>query len=107
MEPTQGRFEVEKFDGDGDFTLWKHKIQATLEILGFESALKKVEAGDSSKQSEIDPKWLEKDRRVRNLLSMSLSDAVLRKVMKKLLLMICGMLWKMNIKLRHYLTGSI
>lgn len=73
MEPTKGRFEVEKFDGDGDFALWKHKVLAQFEILGLDSVLQ---------PEEVDPKRLDKDRRVRNLLSMSLSDMVLRKVIK-------------------------
>lgn len=89
MEPTQGRFEVEKFDGEGDFALWKHKMLAQLEILGLDSALKPVSAlvqaldtkgkaveGEDQQKAEeqvkSDPKWLDKDRRVRNLLSMSL-----------------------------------
>lgn len=94
MEPTQGRFEVEKFDGEGDFTLWKHKILVQLEILGLDSVLQ-PEAVTDPKGKEIqeegaehevkkrDPKWLEKDRKVRNLLSMSLADLVLRKVIKE------------------------
>ena len=35
LEPTQGKFEVSKFDGEGDFTLWKHRMHGQLEILGF------------------------------------------------------------------------
>lgn len=42
MEPTKGRFEVEKFDGDGDFALWKHKVLAQFEILGLNSVLEPV-----------------------------------------------------------------
>lgn len=90
MEPTKGRFEVEKFDGEGDFALWKHKMMAQFEILGLDSVLQPEEddlkgkgvVGDGSDAKPKDPKWLEKDRRVRNLLSMSLSDMVLRKVIK-------------------------
>lgn len=29
MEPTKGKFEVEKFDGQGDFGIWKHKMLCT------------------------------------------------------------------------------
>lgn len=39
LEPTKGRFEVEKFDGQGDFGIWKHKMLCTLEILGLDSVL--------------------------------------------------------------------
>lgn len=92
MEPTKGRFEVEKFDGEGDFALWKHKVLAQFEILGLDPVLQPEEvdpkgkglASDDpdSKALTVDPKRLEKDRTVRNLLSMSLSDMVLRKVIK-------------------------
>lgn len=91
MKPTQGRFEGEKFDGEGDFSLWKHKVLAQLEILGLDSVLqpeivdpkgKSVVDGDSDSKGAVDPKRLDKDRRIMNLLSMSLSDIVLRKVIK-------------------------
>lgn len=91
MEPTKERFEVEKFDGESDFSLWKHKVLAQFEILRLDSVLqpeevdpkgKGVTDDDPDSKSKSDPKRLEKDRRVRNLLSMSLSDMVLRKVIK-------------------------
>lgn len=84
MEPTQGKFEVDKFDGDGDFSIWKHRVLAQLEILGLDSVLKtdQTPAGSVEKADESDPKWVAKDRRVRNLIGMSVTDLVLRKVMK-------------------------
>ena len=39
-------------------------------------------ASDDEEIDELDPKWIAKDRRVRNLLGMSVTDLVLRKVMK-------------------------
>lgn len=82
MEPTQGKFEVDKFDGDCDFSIWKHRVLAQLEILGLDSVLKTDETPSSENIDESDPKWIAKDRRVRNLLGMSETDMVLRKVMK-------------------------
>ncbi|CAE6201278.1 unnamed protein product [Arabidopsis arenosa] len=85
MEPTRGKFEVDKFDGEGDFSIWKHRVLAQLEILGLDSVLKTEETSasdDDEKVDESDPKWIAKDRRVRNLLGMSVTDLVLRKVMK-------------------------
>lgn len=82
---------MEKFDGEGDFALWKHKFLAQLAILGLESVLqpevldpkgKAVDDDGSDSKDKQDPKRLEKDRRVRKLLSMSLGDMVLRKVIK-------------------------
>lgn len=84
---------MEKFDGEGDFTLWKHKVLAQLEILGFQSVLqpeatvdpkgKGVQIEGVEQEVIVNPLWLEKDRRVRNLLSLSLADMVLRKVIKE------------------------
>lgn len=34
MEPVVGKFDVEKFDGKGDFGLWKYNMLCQLEILG-------------------------------------------------------------------------
>ncbi|CAA7014632.1 unnamed protein product [Microthlaspi erraticum] len=80
MEPTQGRFEVEKFDGEGDFTLWKHKVLAQLEILGLDSVLQPEAVIEPKGKGilevgvepvvKLDPKRLEKDWRVRNLLTL-------------------------------------
>lgn len=82
---------MDKFDGEGYFALWKHKVLVQLEILGLDSVLqpeaadlkgKAVDTSDSESKDVLDHKRLEKDRKVRNLLSMSLSDMVLRKVIK-------------------------
>ncbi|KAL0800260.1 hypothetical protein Bca101_055435 [Brassica carinata] len=51
MEPTKGRFEVEKFDGEGDFALWKHKVFAQLEILRLDSVLQPEEVDIKGKGS--------------------------------------------------------
>lgn len=90
MELTQGRVEVEKFDGQGDFGTWKHKMLCALEILGLDSVLEEeeIKAGDSLKdeddaKSEVDPKRAVKDKRVRSLIKKSLSDQIIRKVMKE------------------------
>lgn len=100
MEPVSGKFVVEKFDGKGDFGLWKHKILCQLELMGLDSILTdgEVSTSDSTKaedeedestdkgndkESKPDPKAAEKNRRVRSLLTMSLGDKILRKVMKE------------------------
>lgn len=71
--------------------MWKHEVLAQLEIRGLDSVLqpeeldpkgKGVAYDDSDSKTKLDPKRLDKDRRVRNLLSMSSSDMVLRKVIK-------------------------
>lgn len=87
MDPTPGKFEVIKFDGKGDFGLWKFKMLAQLEIQGLLSVLEEgATTSDSTKTVEvadvkIDLKKSEKDLRVRSLFSTCLSDVILRKIM--------------------------
>lgn len=87
MDPTPGKFEVIKFDGKGDFGLWKFKMLAQLEIQGLLSVLEEEAiTSDSTKTVEvadvkIDLKKSEKDLRVRSLFSTCLSDVILRKIM--------------------------
>ncbi|KAF8093426.1 hypothetical protein N665_0383s0054 [Sinapis alba] len=86
MEATSGKFEVEKFDGKGDFCLWKYKMLCQLEIVGLGSVLKEkapstdVE-GEEEKDIKPDPREQDKELRTKNLISMYLSDLILRKVM--------------------------
>ncbi|CAA7036546.1 unnamed protein product [Microthlaspi erraticum] len=90
MEPTLGRFEMEKFTGKEDFGMWKYKLLGQLEIQGLASVLDEdfsIES-TSEKQEEgsdprKDPKKAAMDLRVRNLLGTCLSDVILRKVMDK------------------------
>lgn len=98
MEPTPGKFEVVKFDGKGDFGLWKFKMMAQLEIQGLLSVLTeeiefKTEEGKLEEGEEVkkDLKKAEKDLRVRSLFSTCLSDVILRKIMNEM--MALGM-WK-------------
>ena len=89
MEPTPGKFEMEKFDGKGDFGLWKYKLLGQLEIQGLGSVLREEigsVSGDQSddtesKEVKVDPRAAEKDIRVKNLLGTCLSDTILRKIM--------------------------
>lgn len=88
MEPTKGRFEVENFDGSCDFGIWKHKMLCALEILDLDCVLEEVTEGDGEKiepstKAKVDPKKAMKDKRVRSLIQMSLSDQIIRKVMKE------------------------
>ena len=86
MEATSGKFEVEKFDGKGDFGIWKYKMLCQLEIVGLGSVLKEktpsmdVE-GEEQKDAKPDPKEQDRELRTKNLISMCLSDLILRKVM--------------------------
>ncbi|XP_013613753.1 uncharacterized protein LOC106419600 [Brassica napus] len=88
MEPTLGKFNMDKFDGKGDFVMWKFKMMGQLKIQGLLAVI--VDGftvySTSEKQEEgekhvIDQKKFEKDLRVRSLLDTCLSDSILRKVM--------------------------
>lgn len=90
MEPTRGKFEIAKFDGKGDFGLWKFMMLAKLEIQGLLSVLEEETptTSDLGKQVDgddvkFDKKRSEKDLRVKSLLSTCLPDVILRKIMNE------------------------
>ncbi|CAL9236211.1 unnamed protein product, partial [Arabidopsis halleri] len=90
---SSARIEVEKFDGRGDYTLWKEKLLAHLEILGLSEALKDTEiseekVSDPEETDEGDVKekkgtFMEKARKARSTIILSVSDQVLRKIIKE------------------------
>lgn len=119
MDPTRGKFEIEKFDGKGDFGLWKFKMLAQLEIQGLLSALEEDSSSssigssakhddddDGEKDKKVDPKKAEKDLRVRSLLSICLSDVILRKSCTKQRHWECGELWRKIIRLSLFQIES-
>ena len=88
IEPNLGKFEMEKFDGKGDFGMWKYKMMGQLEIQGLLSVLKEdftvlMESGKEVEglEAKVDQKKADKDLRVRSLLGTCLSDSILRKIM--------------------------
>ena len=86
MKATSGKFEVEKFDGKGDFGLWKCKMLCQIEIVGLGSVLKEETSstdveGEEQKDTKPNPKEQDWELRTKNLISMFLSDLILRKVM--------------------------
>lgn len=90
MDPTPGRFEIEKFDRNGDFGLWKFKMMTQLEIQGlvsvlqkettFEFDIAKLEEGVEVKK---DLKKAKRYLRVRSLFITCLSDLILMKIMNE------------------------
>ena len=73
------RYDVEKFDGQNDFGLWKMKMRASLGNFGLEEALdgkaKMLETFSEEKKKEIDKKAF-------NTLILGLGDKVLQEVSK-------------------------
>lgn len=88
LDPTRGRFEMDKFDGKGNFGMWKYKLLGQLEIQGLALALdenatlyKDSEKLEEGAEPVLDPVKVAKDTRVKNLTGTCLSDMILRKVM--------------------------
>lgn len=94
---TSRRSEVEKFDGDGDYVLWKEKLLAHLELLGLLEGLEDegvvdaereeastAQASDKTEEQILKEKTLkEKKGKARSTIILSLGDHVLRKVIKE------------------------
>ena len=98
---TSRRTEVEKFDGQGDYVLWKEKLLAHLELLGLlegledeesvdvedstaEKGMSATEASDKPEEKIQKDKTLKEKRgKARSAIILSLGDHILRKVIKE------------------------
>lgn len=99
---TSGKIEVEKFDGEGDYVLWKEKLLAHLDLLGLMEGLEEdeevetvaVESQDPasgggsvtpvSKFSEPTDKTLKEKRgKARSTIILSVENHILRKIVKE------------------------
>lgn len=86
---------MEKFNGSGDYVLWKGKLMAHLEILVLVEAMNTETVVSVKKKEGLDPEveeaatkaaeksLLEKKRRARSTIILSVSDHVLRKIIKE------------------------
>jgi len=72
--------DIEKFDGKNDFILWKIKMEAHLRNLGLDEALKGESKMSESLTSDRKQEILKK---AKNSIILSLSDQILRKVVKE------------------------
>lgn len=71
MDPTRGRFQMDKFDGKGDFGMWKYKLLGQLEIQGLGSVLeegatlfKTSEKLEEGADHVLDPVYLQSMKRL-------------------------------------------
>ncbi|CAA7059581.1 unnamed protein product [Microthlaspi erraticum] len=91
---SSARIEVEKYDGRGDYLMWKEKLEAHLDILGLsvvfreDGGSKKVSDLEASNEEDKDAEakleaFEEKKKRARSTIVLSLADRVLRKVKKE------------------------
>lgn len=93
MKKSKVKIEVEKFDGKGDFGMWKFKMQMQLENADLDSVLNEEDTSSTSetdKDAEKETKpgtggltRKEMDKRAKNMICASLGNLVLRKVMKQ------------------------
>ncbi|WZY94152.1 hypothetical protein YC2023_066481 [Brassica napus] len=84
--------EIEKFDGDGDFSLWKRRMYAFLSVSGLKDVL--IEKTKVEEDSEEDEKDFEKKKKIAeaeiarsercekamNIIFLNVGDHVLRKI---------------------------
>ncbi|KAL1214098.1 Retrovirus-related Pol polyprotein from transposon TNT 1-94 [Cardamine amara subsp. amara] len=82
-EKSKIRIEVEKFDGNGDYTLWKTRILAHFEILDLMEALKIGTGEGKSHSVALSPGLEEKKRKARSMIIQSVEDQDLRKKIMK------------------------
>ena len=95
MQNTKVKIDVEKFDGKGDFGMWKFKMLMQLENADLDSVITEEDTSSKSEKDKdaetetkpgVSPEGLtrkEMDKRAKNMICASLSNLVLRKVMKQ------------------------
>lgn len=127
---TSGKIEVEKFDGDGDYVLWKEKLLAHLDLLGLMEGLGEEEetstvsedpdlaSGGGSvtpvtKVSDSTEKTLKEKRgKARSTIILSVENHILRKKVKEktaagLLRMLDNMFMAKSLPNRIYLKQML
>ncbi|XP_024015960.1 uncharacterized protein LOC112089211 [Eutrema salsugineum] len=91
------KHEVEKFNGTGDYTMWKEKLLVHLDLLDLLGVvypeLEEIEKGKATetddskaedKKAEVDkPSKSKQQSKARSIIVLSLADNVLRKVTKE------------------------
>lgn len=91
---TGSKIEIERFDGDGDFSFWKRKMYAYLSVYGFKDVLEeKISSSevkeDVSEEEDPDTKKkkasdqesrMERCEKAMNMIFLNVGDHVLRKI---------------------------
>ena len=93
-DDSRWRLTSSMFDGSGDFSIWKKRMYATLSVPGLKDVLSETSQDSKTMESkEEDPEKRRKkdaddvarsegDEKAMNLIFMSVSDQVLRKIDK-------------------------
>ena len=103
----KSRIEVERFDGKGDFSLWKKRILAHLSVLGLkdvleeftspsESLMRKDEDEDVFRERLLkeEAERLERSEKEMNLIILNVGDHVLRRSNCVCQLLLHGIHWR-------------
>ncbi|KAL0696633.1 hypothetical protein Bca4012_063813 [Brassica carinata] len=61
----KARIEVERFDGKGDFSLWKKRMLAHLSVLGLKDVLEESESPSASARKKDEDEDVYKERLVK------------------------------------------
>lgn len=91
---TKSKIEIERFDGGGDFSLWKRRMYAYLSVSGLKDVLvgktssSEVKEGDSDEEDSENKKKkiateearLERCEKAMNMIFLNVGDHVLRKI---------------------------
>ena len=83
--------EIERFDGDGDFSLWKRRMFAFLSVSGLKDVLEEKTKIDETKDEDKDPEAKKKEieaetarsercEKAMNIIFLNVGDHVLRKI---------------------------
>lgn len=62
MSSSASRYDIEKFNGSNDFSLWKIKMQALLENLGLKEALREEPRDKEKVGDSIKPSWQNREQ---------------------------------------------
>jgi len=84
LSASSSRYDIEKFNGNNDFALWKIKMQSLLGNLGLKEALKEEsteKVGEGVKILSMEQK-VDIEEKAYNTLILSLGDKVLQEVSK-------------------------
>ncbi|KAK1423937.1 hypothetical protein QVD17_19248 [Tagetes erecta] len=82
------KFDLEKFDGRNDFSLWRMKMKALLVHQGLVKALEGVdpvvpEKATEKEKHDVEEKWKNLKEKAHSAIILSLGDKVLREVSKE------------------------
>lgn len=79
------KIDLEKFNGNNDFNMWKAKVEPLLVTQGLGDTLKRgtKNKGKEASSSKTEQKLAKKDKKAMSIIILSLADSVIMKVTKE------------------------